>query len=278
MTPAHAKRRSRKGINMANSRNGSSSGAADLDGTTVHFSLQGKGGVGKSLVASLLAQYFRHRKGVPVRCIDADPVNQTLAQYKELGAERLELMREGSVDQRAFDGLMESLLTESGTFIVDNGASTFIPLWNYMVENNAVALLKASGRRIFVHCVVTGGQALADTLTGFARLAQTAGDRNIVLWVNEYFGRVERDGRPLSELPVYTEHASSVIGSVAIPRRNQDTFGRDVEDVIARKLTLQEAIESPTFPIMVRQRLRVVQRELFDQLDSLPLAQVDHGD
>jgi len=34
---------------------------------------------------------------------------------------------------------------------------------NYMLENNAVALLKASGRRIFVHCVVTGGQALAGT-------------------------------------------------------------------------------------------------------------------
>ena len=69
---------------------------------------------------------------------------------------------------------MESLLTQSGTFIVDNGASTFIPLWNYMLENNALELLKASGRRIFVHCVVTGGQALADTLTGFARLAETA--------------------------------------------------------------------------------------------------------
>ena len=76
----------------------------------------------------------------------------------------------------------------------------------------------------------------------------------------------------LSELPVYIEYASSVVGSVAIPRRNQDTFGRDVEDVIARKLTLQEAIDSSSFPIMVRQRLRVVQRELFDQLDSLPFA------
>ena len=178
-------------------------------------------------------------------------------------------MREGSVDQRAFDGLMESLLTESGIFIVDNGASTFIPLWNYMLENNAVALLKSSGRRIFLHCVLTGGQALADTLSGFARLAQTTGEQNIVLWVNEYFGRVERDGRALSELPVYIEHANSVVGSVAIPRRNQDTFGRDVEDVIARKLTLQEAIDSSIFPIMVRQRLRVVQRELFDQLDTL---------
>ena len=83
---------------------------------------------------------------------------------------------------------------------------------------------------------------------------------------------MERDGRALSELPVYIEHAGSVVGSVAIPRRNQDTFGRDVEDVIARKLTLQEAIDSSSFPIMVRQRLRVVQRELFDQLDSLPFA------
>jgi len=74
---------------MANSRNGSSNPAVDLDGTTVHLSLQGKGGVGKSLVASLLAQYFKQRKGMTVRCIDADPVNQTLAQYKELGAQRL---------------------------------------------------------------------------------------------------------------------------------------------------------------------------------------------
>ena len=241
------------------------------EGATIHLSLQGKGGVGKSLVASLLAQYLRHRRRTEVSCIDTDPVNQTLSQYRELGAQRLELLREGSVDQRVFDGLMERLLTEPGTFIVDNGASTFIPLWNYMLENDAMALLKGAGRRLYVHCVITGGQALADTLSGFARLAQTTGDRNIVLWVNEYFGRIERDGKGLHEMPVYLEHAEKVFGSVAIPRRNQDTFGRDVEDVIVRKLTLQEAIESPGFPIMVRQRLRVVQRELFDQLDGLAL-------
>src|SRR5262245_54180498 len=89
---------------MANSRNGNSGSIRDVEATSVHLSLQGKGGAGKSLAASLLAQYFKHRKGIGVRCIDADPVNQTLAQYKGLGAERLDLMREGSVDQRAFDG------------------------------------------------------------------------------------------------------------------------------------------------------------------------------
>ncbi len=37
----------------------------------------------------------------------------------------------GMIDQRGFDALMERLLTEDTTFVVDNGAATFIPLWNY---------------------------------------------------------------------------------------------------------------------------------------------------
>ena len=56
----------------------------------IHLTLQGKGGVGKSLVASLLAQYFGERKGF-VRCIDTDPVNRTLAQYSALAADWLSL-------------------------------------------------------------------------------------------------------------------------------------------------------------------------------------------
>jgi cellulose biosynthesis protein BcsQ len=114
-------------------------------GASGHLSLQGKGGVGKSLVASILAQYFQQR-GREIKCIDTDPVNHTLAQYKCLNAERLELLSEGGIDQRRFDGLMERLLTEEGTFIVDNGASTFIPLWNYILENNVATVLKDAGR------------------------------------------------------------------------------------------------------------------------------------
>src|SRR5215213_721667 len=82
----------------------------------IHLSLQGKGGVGKSLVASILAQYFRGR-GRAIQCIDTDPVNRTFAQYSGIDASRLELMRDGSIDVRGFDGLMERLLTEDGTFV-----------------------------------------------------------------------------------------------------------------------------------------------------------------
>src|SRR5713226_6726048 len=82
---------------------------------TIHLSLQGKGGVGKSLIASILAQYFLHH-GVEIHCLDTDPVNQTLSQYSALGAEHLELLRDGRIDSRGFDALMERLLTEDGIF------------------------------------------------------------------------------------------------------------------------------------------------------------------
>lgn len=37
---------------------------------SIHFTLQGKGGVGKSLVSSLLAQYFNSIDGCTVKCVD----------------------------------------------------------------------------------------------------------------------------------------------------------------------------------------------------------------
>ncbi len=72
----------------------------------IHLTLQGKGGVGKSLVASILAQYFRHH-GKEIHCIDSDPVNQTFSQYAELGAEHLALMRNGRIDSGGFDILID---------------------------------------------------------------------------------------------------------------------------------------------------------------------------
>lgn len=47
----------------------------------VHFTLQGKGGVGKSFISSLLIQYLRD-KGQLVTVVDTDPVNATLTGYK----------------------------------------------------------------------------------------------------------------------------------------------------------------------------------------------------
>ena len=240
-----------------------------IGATSIHISLQGKGGVGKSLISAILSQYLLS-KGQDVQGIDADPVNQTLAEYRGLAVNRLNLLKEGSVDQREFDLLMERFLTESGTFVVDTGASTFIPLWHYVLENEVLEYLRESGKRVFIHSVITGGQSLNDTLSGFEQLAETTREKNLVIWLNEYFGPVLLDGAPFREMAVCKKHANKVHGSVAIVRRTADTFGRDVEEMICQKMTFEEALNGSGFTIMAKQRLRVVQRELFEQLDAIP--------
>src|SRR3989337_2061032 len=77
--------------------------------SAVHFVLQGKGGVGKSFVASILGQYFRERN-MHVNCVDTDPVNQTFAQYRDLDVQPLDLLVDGGIRPKGFDGLGERLL------------------------------------------------------------------------------------------------------------------------------------------------------------------------
>src|SRR6266849_8362545 len=190
--------------------NGSGDGA-----TAVHIALQGKGGIGKSLVSAILSQYLSS-KGHDVLDIDADPVNHTLAEYRGLAVSKLNLLKEGSVDQREFDLLMERFLTESGTFVVDTGASTFIPLWHYILENHALDYLRERGKRVFVHSVITGGQALTDTLAGFEQLAETTREKNIVIWLNEYFGAVLPEGLLFRDMAVCRKHLDKVHGTVAV--------------------------------------------------------------
>lgn len=94
-------------------------------------------------------------------------------------------------------------------------SSTFIPLWHYLLENKALDLLLARGRQVFVHTVITGGQALGDTLNGFDQLAQTT-------------VQVKQEGASFQDMAVYKAHRDKTHGVVAVVRRNADTFGKDV--------------------------------------------------
>src|SRR5882762_1679555 len=235
-----------------------------------HFTLQGKGGVVKSLVAAIIAQYFQSIGAAPT-CIDTDPVNQTLVNYKALNASHLPLMAENSsrVDERKFDSLMEQLLSKDGVFVVDNGSASFIPLSNYLLENDALRVLRNAGCDVFIHVIITGGQALLETLEGFRALATASSSQNIIVWLNEYFGPIELDGKTFVEMKVYKEHASKVRGTVRIQERNADTFGKDIQMLAKNKLTFEEALASPDWQIMAPQRIRAIQRDLFDQLDAV---------
>jgi hypothetical protein len=237
---------------------------------SVHLVLQGKGGVGKSFVSSILAQYFR-TKSAPVYCLDTDPVNATFAQYRQLDAEHLKVLKRGTVNEKQFDVFVQRVCKGQGVFIVDTGATTFVPIWNYILENEILEFFRPHERRVFVHSVVTGGQAMTDTLNGLERLAQTTSQKNIIVWLNEYFGEVSKDGKSFEEFEIAEEHAHKLVGSVLIRDRNPQTFGDDVRQMLEQRLTFDEAIKDERFFLVSKQRLAIVRRDLFEQLDRLEI-------
>lgn len=235
----------------------------------VHFTLQGKGGVGKTFVSSLIAQYLRS-KGEPVVVIDTDPVNATLSGYAAFDTQRLELMEGGSLIERNFDSLIEQVVEEDSNFVIDNGAATFIPLSFYIAENDAINVIAESGKQVVIHTVITGGQAIRDTLAGFASLVEQMPEQaRIVVWLNEFFGDIVAEGKEFEEMKVYLNNKDRVHGIVRIARQTGSTFGKDIQLMLDSKLTFDEVKGSADFGLMAKSRLHRVQEAIYRQMGAV---------
>lgn len=256
---------------MSKNTNGNGAGATP---TAVHFVLQGKGGVGKSVVASWLAEFLATR-GQKVYAIDADPINRSLGQYKGLKPELLDLVNaDGLVERNRFDSLLDRFVTGDGAFVVDAGATAFLPLWTYILETELMRVLREAGRVVYIHIPISGGEMLNDTLLGFKTLAESASEQSLVVWLNEYFGPVTRDGKEFNEMQVYVQNREKILAVIGIPQRSADTYGETIRRMRERKMTFSEALESPEFMLAQRSRLHIVRRDLFEQLAQAPLTTV----
>lgn len=234
----------------------------------INLTLQGKGGVGKSFVASLLAQYYA---GKSLACYDTDPVNQTFAGYRAFGVETIRLGdRPDEINPRFFDQLVERVMAapEDGVVVIDNGASTFLPLLGYMVEAQALEMIAAAGHQVRLHTVVTGGQAFADTLQGLHQVLRYLPTLPVVVWLNEYFGRVEtrtEAGEVLTfeESGLYKKNAARFAAIVRLPEVRKETFGHDIEQMMRARLSFDEAVAADKeFSLMTRQRLQMTWRTI----------------
>lgn len=238
----------------------------------VDLILQGKGGAGKSHTAVLLAQY-RKSKGGKVICADTDPVNATFTQYTSLDVAHIEIAEGGNVIQRKFDPLMEMIISTDADFIIDNGAATFMPLTRYLAENDIYRIMSEAGKQVFVHTVLTGGQAKSDTYNGFAELLGKINDyAKVVVWENEFWGKVEYDGYPITASKLFkdADKAGKIAGIVKIIDRSQsDTFVGDLKQMTEKHMTLADVMASSDFSFLAKNRLQKVVNEVFSELDKV---------
>jgi len=234
----------------------------------IHITLQGKGGVGKSFISATTAQYKYHKAQSPL-CIDTDPINATFHGFKALNVEHIQVMSGDEINPRLFDALIEKIVPSTKDVVIDNGASSFVPLSHYLISNQVPALLQELGHEVVIHTVITGGQALFDTIHGFSQLVkQFSGDVQFVVWLNPYWGAIEHEGKAFEQMKVYRDNKDRISALIQIPDLKKETYGRDLTDMLQQKLTFNEVLEKPDKSIMTRQRLKIVRDQLFSQLDS----------
>jgi hypothetical protein len=80
-----------------------------------------------------------------------------------------------------------------------------------------------------------------------------------------------KDGKSFEEFDISENYKRKLLGTVVIRERNPHTYGDDVRQMLERRLTFEDAIKDESFFLVSKQRLAIVRRDLFEQLDRLEI-------
>ena len=243
----------------------------------IHFILQGKGGVGKKMISSILSQYYIQMERT-VLPIDLDPVNSSLSKFSKLNAIQIELFNNGKIKPRNFDTLIDTIVSapDNAIIIIDSGASSFVPLNLYMIENSIIQfLIEEANCSVTLHSIIVGGQGAGDTITGLEGLLSNYGKTdpapNIAVWINPFFGSLEKDGKTFTDSKFYNNYKESITYILNIPNLDLELFGSDFMSLMRKGLTFDESKEDESFSLMAKHRLYKMKNSYFELIQTVGL-------
>ena len=217
-------------------------------GSAIHLIGGEKGGVGKSVVARLLAQHFIDH-GLAFVGFDTDRSHGALMRfYKDYASPAL-------VDRfEALDAIVERAIEQPGQrVLVDLAAQTHDPLVRWMDESGVLELASESGVEIHYWHVMDSGRDSVDLLE---RLLDRFEDRlHYVLVLNQLrgddFGNLERSGQ--------FERAKALGARVVHLKHLQDAVLRkiDASNSSFWAARTMASNEGPKLGLLERQRLKM---------------------
>lgn len=233
----------------------------------VHFIMQGKGGVGKTLISTILTQYLLSIDK-KVLCLDTDPVNKSFTRFKSLNVDSIPLLKNDSIDPHNFDLMVEKIITSDvDAVVVDSGASTFIPINKYIASCNLFGFLKEADCSVCLHSVIAGGQSADDTLMGVAGILSTYSKFDpapeIAIWMNSYNGDIQWKGKGFIETNTYIDHKEAIKYLIDMPNLDPMLFGKDFELLLKSGHTFAEAMQDDTITLMSKHRIKTVKDRYF---------------
>ena len=241
---------------------------------TMNIVMQGKGGVGKSLVAALLFQFLHEKQlkqqGCPVLGVDLDALANTFSVLIDGKAIKL-----GEAD---FDKTVLFAL-DGDAMVLDVGSCYYPSYPCFLFDNNVFELLQNNGIGVTIHIPVVSGASMAATISVMvAILNQFPASCRFVVWKNGYFDGLS-PGIDFTKLPGLDDFMPKVTAICELPLQDQAT-----EKAIQLMLThnynlLFSAVEAspdddPVFGVLNKQRIARFKAGIFGQLEALHKAAV----
>jgi cellulose biosynthesis protein BcsQ len=236
----------------------------------VHLTMGAKGGIGKSFIAALMAQYLIDNvvDCKPV-CIDLDFKNKTFSRYTGLDVNLLDVESNGDIDKSKFDVFINHIdsAAPDDIMIVDTGGNIYLALTDYLNSNAVLDLLVEMGNIIVMHVPVMSGADMFPTLNTLNELVRsTPAAVKAAVWINQKSGRVEYNGKTFEESDTYEELKDRIAAIRYIPLWRPD-MQVNVAAMLEEAITFKAALTSPAYDLMGRQRLKMAQRYLYTAIE-----------
>jgi hypothetical protein len=222
----------------------------------IHFVGGEKGGVGKSVLARLLAQYHIDR-GLPFNAFDTDRSHGALLRFYSDYSQPVALDSFESADL-----VMEAALESNQDILVDLAAQTSLPLHRWIEQNDLLSLAGETGVSLVFWHVLDDG---ADGITLLDNLFDRYGNA-VSYVVMKNLGR----GKDFSTFEASAAQARARELGAAImelPELNTATM-RKIDHGGASMWAASQAGRS-NLGLMDRQRVRVWNSRVYQQFDRL---------
>ncbi|KAA0875492.1 P-loop NTPase family protein [Nitrincola tapanii] len=220
----------------------------------VHLVGGEKGGVGKSVMSRLLAQYCLDHQ-LPFIALDADPSHATLSRSYGEFARSLNLESFESADQ-----IIEVAVEEDVNVTIDLPAQSERLLERWIDENGVLSLCEELGLKLIVWYVVDDGPDSADLLERF--LQRWGAEVTCILVKN--FGR----GADFSRVE-QVQAAYPNLACLELPALHAATMRKIDNNGLSFWAAVHNKEIDGHLGMMERQRVRVWQKKAFAQISEL---------
>jgi len=225
----------------------------------LHFVGGEKGGVGKSLMARVLAQYFIDRQ-LPFKGFDTDKSHGALLRFYADYAEPVVIDR-----YEALDGVIESIAQSRQRALVDLAAQSYSSLTQWMDDSGVVEVANEIGVTLTYWHVMDAGRDSVDLLRN---LLDRFGNRlQLIVVLNEVRGTEFEILKASGQLT----RAESLGASVMTLRKLSDATMQKIDQFSTSFWAASQSTDhSPTgLALFERQRIKVWLHKTYEQLDLL---------